>query len=89
MRQAARPEPEVPTQAPAAPIVRPTPSTKPTAGFYAATRAGKKKVTAALDPPMHKQLKSLALERDTTTEALLIEAIGDLFQKHEQPTGGT
>ena len=45
-------------------------------------RAGKKKVTAALDPVMHKQLKSLAVERDTTTEALLVEAIADLFAKH-------
>lgn len=52
------------------------------AGFYAATRAGKKKVTAALDPPTHKRLKSLAVERDTTTEALLVEAIDDLFSKY-------
>ncbi len=57
------------------PIARP-------AGFYAATRVGKKKVTVALDPVMHKQLKGLALARDTTTEALLVEAINDLFHKH-------
>jgi hypothetical protein len=38
---------------------------------------------------MHKQLKSLAVERDTTTEALLIEAIADLFAKHGKPSGGT
>ena len=80
MRQAVRPEPEAspppsPAQAsPAAP--------RPATGFYAATRAGKKKVTAALDPSVHKQLKSLAVARDTTTEALLTEAIADLFAKH-------
>ena len=51
-------------------------------GFYAATRAGKKKVTATLDPAVHKQLKSLAVDRDTTTEALLDEAIADLLTKH-------
>jgi len=51
-------------------------------GFYAATRAGKKKVTAALDPAVHKRLKGLALEKDTTTEALLIEAINDLMSKY-------
>lgn len=51
-------------------------------GFYAATRAGKKKVTATLDPAVHKQLKSLAVDRDTTTEALLTEAIADLLAKH-------
>jgi hypothetical protein len=62
----------------------PTPTARP-AGFYAATRAGKKKVTAALDPPAHKQLKSLAVERETTTEALLVEAIRDLFSKYGKP----
>ena len=52
------------------------------AGFYAATRAGKKKVTAALDPTTHKQLKSLAVDKEITTEALLAEAISDLLIKH-------
>ncbi len=84
MRQAVRPEPEAPTIAP--PLASPTP--KPATGFYAATRAGKKKVTAALDPATHKQLKGLAVEHDTTTEALLIEAIADLFVKHGKSTGG-
>ena len=51
-------------------------------GFYAATRVGKKKVTAALPPADHKRLRQLALERDATTEALLTEAIGDLFAKY-------
>ncbi len=51
-------------------------------GFYAATRVGKKKVTAPLDPPDHKRLRQLALERDATTEVLLTEAISDLFVKY-------
>ena len=51
-------------------------------GFYAATRAGKKKVTAAVEPAMHKQLKTLAVTMETTTEALLLEAIADLFVKY-------
>jgi hypothetical protein len=42
-------------------------------------------VTAALDPVAHKQLKGLAVERDATTEALLTEAINDLFKKHGKP----
>jgi hypothetical protein len=54
-------------------------------GFYAATRAGKKKVTASLDPAAHKQLRQLGLDRDMTTEALLIEAINDLFKKYSKP----
>lgn len=84
MRQAARPEPDAPSSPPPpAPLVpeasRPAGSLR---GFYAATRAGKKKVTATLDPAVHKQLKSLAVERETTTEALLAEAIADLFRKY-------
>jgi hypothetical protein len=57
------------------------PAARPS-GFYAATRAGKKKVTVALDPATHKQLKALGVEREQTTEALLQEAIADLFRKH-------
>lgn len=60
---------------------KPDTTTRP-AGFYAATRAGKKKVTAALDPTTHKQLKSLAVDKEVTTEALLAEAISDLLIKH-------
>jgi len=51
-------------------------------GFYAATRAGKKKVTAPLNPPAHKQLKQLGLDLDTNVETLLVEAINDLFKKY-------
>lgn len=54
-------------------------------GFYAATRAGKKKVTAPLTPAAHKQLRQLALELDLTTESLMLEAIRDLFLKHGRP----
>lgn len=69
------------------PSAAPSPSTMlPTndreQGFYAATRVGKKKVTAPLDPPDHKRLRQLALERDATTEILLTEAISDLFVKY-------
>ena len=48
----------------------------------AATRIGKKKVTAQLAPEDHKRLKRLALDRDATTEGLLSEAIDDLFAKY-------
>jgi hypothetical protein len=53
-------------------------------GFFAATRVGKKKVTATLAPADHKRLRRLALERDATTEALLSVAISDLFAKYGQ-----
>ena len=61
---------------------RPPESSGPERPFYAATRAGKKKVTATLAPSDHKRLRRLALERDLTTEALLAEAITDLFAKY-------
>lgn len=57
-----------------------------TGGYYAATRAGKKKVTASLSPQAHKQLRQLGLDRDMTVEALLAEAINDLFKKHGYDT---
>lgn len=81
MRQAVRPDPEA-APSPPAPATPAVPLTRPAAGFYAATRAGKKKVTATLDPAVHKRLKSLAVEREATTEALLAEAIEDLFRKY-------
>jgi hypothetical protein len=61
-----------------------SPAARP-AGSYAATRIGKKKVTATLNPAAHKRLKGLAVEKDTTTEALLTEAINDLFAKYDLP----
>ncbi|MGB8843360.1 MAG: ribbon-helix-helix domain-containing protein [Aliidongia sp.] len=54
-------------------------------GYYAATRAGRKKVTAALEPDAHKQLKLLAVDRSQTVEDLLREAISDLFRKYGKP----
>ena len=87
MRQAVAAEPSPPPDVPEVPKAAPTgePVSARPSGFYAATRAGKKKVTAALDPPAHKQLKTLAVEMETTTEALLIEAIRDLMAKHGKP----
>ena len=53
----------------------------PAKGFYAATRAGKKKATASLSEKAHKQLKVLAVDHGGI-EALLTEAINDLFRKY-------
>lgn len=83
MREVAAPVDLPPPQT--AQIGGPAPVDAPPAAaprFYAATRAGKKKVTASLEPGMHKQLKQLALDRDTTAEALLREALRDLFTKY-------
>jgi hypothetical protein len=76
-----------PVQVPLQPAQLPAPPGRES-GFYAATRVGKKKVTAALPPADHKRLRQLALERDATTEALLTEAIGDLFAKYGKTGAG-
>ena len=85
MREVVTPD-APPSDASQAPPVRQAESSEPRpargSGYYAATRAGKKKVTASLDPAAHKQLRQLGLDRDMTTEALLIEAIHDLFKKY-------
>jgi hypothetical protein len=54
-----------------------------TRGFYAATRAGKKKATVTLSVAAHRQLKLLAVDHGGV-EVLLTEAINDLFRKHGQ-----
>lgn len=74
--------PPVPQDTPAPPS---TPAERRPTEFYAATRVGKKKVTATLDPAAHRQLKHLATDKGVTTEALLNEAISDLFAKHGLP----
>lgn len=45
-------------------------------------RRGKRAVAFWLDPAAHKQLRSLALQRDTNLQALMEEAADDLFAKH-------
>src|SRR5208283_754846 len=83
MRQVVQTPPEQPAATPKQPRLART--EKPTAAagrFHAATREGKKKVTGNLPPSTHKLLKTLAVQRETTTEALLSEAVGDLLAKY-------
>ncbi len=49
--------------------------------YFAATRAGLKKVTVTLEPSVRKALKRLAVETDTSMEDLLRQAIADLLAK--------
>jgi hypothetical protein len=74
-----------PPPAPVSATATPTREAAEPRGYYAATRAGRKKVTAALEPEAHKQLKFLATERGQTVEDLLREAISDLFRKYGKP----
>jgi hypothetical protein len=78
--------PEAPTAAPvSAAVARTSASPAEGRGFYAATRAGKKKLTTAVDRAAHVQFRQLALELDRKGEGLLIEAINDLFSKYGKP----
>jgi uroporphyrinogen-III synthase len=51
----------------------------------APSRLGKKTVAAHFDPAVSRQLKQLGLDRDTSTQALLREALNDLFTKYGKP----
>ena len=84
MQKVARPEPAAAPVTPPRSVTQPAPEPEGR-GFYAATRAGKKKLTTAVDPGAHLQFRHLALELDKKGEALLIEAINDLFTKYGKP----
>ncbi len=48
-------------------------------------RVGKRATLFQLPAAAKKQLAILAIERETTQQALLSEALNDLFQKHGKP----
>ena len=50
-------------------------------GNLAPSREGKKAITGFFDPAVSRQLKQIALEEDSNIQALLREALNDLFTK--------
>ncbi len=52
---------------------------------YRPSREGKSNVTGYFNPAVKRQLRILAAERDTTIQALLGEALNDLFAKYGRP----
>jgi hypothetical protein len=74
-------QPETAPEQPPAPTVRPP-------GFYAATREGKKKLTAPVSLAEYKRFKHLVVEIDKNNEGALREAISDLFVKYGKPPMG-
>ncbi len=50
-----------------------------------ASRIGKASVTGYFVPAVRRQLRKLAADSDTTIQALLGEALNDLFAKHGLP----
>jgi hypothetical protein len=83
MQRAVRPEPSSPPAA--APTGVAVNNSERPRGFYAATRVGKKKITAAVTPDVHLRFRQLGLEAGKGNETLLVEAISDLFVKYGKP----
>jgi hypothetical protein len=82
MQRAARPETSPPAPAAASTSAPPANDGGRPRGFYAATREGKKKITAAVSPDVHLRFRQLGLEEGKGNESLLVEAISDLFVKY-------
>ena len=55
------------------------------AGPQSASRLGKKAVTVYYSKAAHQQLKHLAVDRETTLQALHEEAVNLLFETHSKP----
>ena len=52
---------------------------------YRPGRVGKTAVSGFFPPPVKRQLRLMAAADDTTIQALLAEALNDLFAKHGKP----
>ena len=57
---------------------------KPTA-TVPPSRQGKKMISGHFDKDVHRQLKMLAIERDTSIQDLLSEALNALFERNNKP----
>lgn len=62
-----------------------SPARSPQAPSLPPSRRGKKPVTGFFDPSVSRHLKQLALEKNTTLQQLLGEAINDLLSKYGRP----
>ncbi len=49
------------------------------------SRRGKKMISGHFDKDVHRQLKMLAIERDTSIQHLLSEALNALFERNNKP----
>jgi hypothetical protein len=72
------------TQAPAAPHAEAAPVAQGRAALPP-SRQGKKALTGYFDPEVLRQLKVMAAADDTTIQALMSEALNDLFKKYGKP----
>ncbi|MDE0683963.1 MAG: hypothetical protein OXI63_13685 [Candidatus Poribacteria bacterium] len=49
------------------------------------SRQGKKMISGHFDKDVHRQLKMLALEKETSIQALLSQALNALFERNDMP----
>lgn len=49
------------------------------------SRQGKKMISGHFNKDVHRQLKMLALEKDTSIQSLLSEALNALFERNNKP----
>ena len=49
------------------------------------SRQGKKMISRHFDKDVHRQLKMLAIEKDTSIQGLLSEALNALFERNNKP----
>lgn len=82
-RQAASSPPPAPAQPAVPPVAEldPPPPTAKSERFYRPSRDGRRFLGGHFDPKVVRQMKMLAAEEDTTTQALLEEALDLLFLK--------
>lgn len=50
--------------------------------YFAATRAGMKRLTVVVEPENHRRVKRLSADTDRSIEDLMREALADLLSKH-------
>jgi len=60
----------------------PEKSPEPTPSKAVGSRVGKRLIAGHFDPAVHRQLKQLSVDANTSIQNLLAEALDDLFQKH-------
>jgi len=64
------------------PQVQDPPTVAASKPYFAASRAGKRRVTLIVDPSEHRRLKHLSADTDRSIEDLLREGLEDLLRKH-------
>jgi len=66
------------------PLIQDSPAAQaaPAKAYFAASRAGKRRVTLIVDPSEHRRLKHLSADTDRSIEDLLREGLEDLLRKH-------